>query len=82
MWRVLGRAFLIALAGLVGTVRGIPQSTEMMADEWSKIIIGWGLSPITADRLNPVLRVWGFILIFMGWVVIGLVLGVIIIWAT
>ncbi|MFC1923631.1 hypothetical protein ACFLY4_10130 [Chloroflexota bacterium] len=80
--RIARGAFFLALAGIGGLVAGIPQSTQLMADDWSRNIVEWGISPLTVDRLNPILRVWGFILIFMGWVVIGLVVGVIIIWAT
>jgi hypothetical protein len=52
-----------------------------MADQWSEQIQDWGISPLTIERLNPGLRVWAFILIFIGWVVIGLIAGIIVLWA-
>ena len=81
-WLVVRGATLLAIAGIVSLVRGIPESTQMMADEWSRLMMRWGISPLTTDRLNPVLRVWGFLLIFTGWVVIGLAIGIIIVWIT
>ena len=82
VFRLLRVGFTLALAGIGGFVAGIPRGTQRMADQWSGQIAEWGISPLTVDRLNPILRLWGFILIFLGWVVIGLVLGVIIIWVT
>lgn len=78
VWRVLGRAFLLAFAGLVGLVRGIPESIEKMAAEWSDIMLGWGIPLSTLEHLSPVLRVWGLLLMFTGWVFIGLIAGIIV----
>lgn len=80
--RLIWGAVLLAFAGLLGLVRGIPLATEVMADEWSIQAVSWGVPPLTTERLVPAMRVWAFILIFMGWIVIGLVLGIIIVWVT
>lgn len=86
LWRFFSRivrgASLLAFAGLLAMARGVPESTELIADEWSKIMLGWGLPQPTIDRLNPIFRVWGFILIFTGWIIIGLIVGLITILAT
>ena len=75
-------AFLLASAGVAGLVRGIPESTQLLAADWSDVLLGWGIPLPTVERLNPVLRVWGFVLLFTGWVVIGLAVAVIVIWVT
>ena len=80
LFRITRGAILLAFAGLVGMVVGIPQSTERMAERWSHQVKEWGIPPRIIDRFNPVFRVWGFILIFVGWVVIGLVIGFIVVW--
>jgi hypothetical protein len=54
----------------------------MMADEWSDIMLRWGIPLPTIERFTPLLRVWGFFLILLGWVVIGLAVVVILIWVT
>ena len=82
VFRLLRGAFLLASAGIGGLLVGIPQATQRLADTWSGRIEEWGIPLPTVERLVPLMRVWAFILIFMGWVVIGLVVGVIIIWAT
>lgn len=80
MWRAARGAFSLALAGVGGLVAGIPQGTQSLADDWIERIVTWGVPPLTIERFVPVMRVWGFILIFMGWVVIGLVIGIIVVW--
>ena len=75
-------AFLLASAGVAGLVRGIPESTQSMAAEWTDIMLRWGIPLPTIERLNPMLRVWGFVLLFTGWVVIGLAVAVIVFWVT
>ena len=82
LWRMVRGAFLLALAGVGGLVAGIPRATQQLADDWSSQIVGWGVPPLTVERLNPMLQVWGFILIFTGWVVIGFVVVGIVIWVT
>ena len=78
VWRLVRGATLLALAEIGGIVAGIPQGTQRLADTWSKRIEEWGISPQTTDRLNSALRVWGFIHIFMGWVFIVVVVGIIV----
>jgi hypothetical protein len=58
--RIIRGAFFLALAGVGGLVRGIPESTQTLADTWSSQILEWGVPPLTVERLNPMLRVWGF----------------------
>ena len=82
LWSVTRGASLLALAGIGGLVTGIPQSTQQLADDWSRQIVAWGIPLPTVERLNPMLRVWGFILIFIGWVVIGFLVAVVVIWVT
>jgi hypothetical protein len=82
LFRIIRGAFLLAVAGIGGLVVGIPQATQRLADTWSGRIEEWGIPLSTVKRLVPLMRVWAFILIFMGWVVIGLVIGIIVLRVT
>lgn len=78
LWWLVAVATSLAFAGVAAVFRGIPQSMQIMADSWSSQIVERGIPPLTVERLNPVLRVWAFMLIFIGWVVIVVVVGIIV----
>ena len=81
VFRLLRGAFFLGIAGIVAMVVGIPQATQRLADTWSGQIEVWGVPPPIIERFVPLMRLWAFILVFMGWVVIGLVIGFVVLLA-